>query len=188
MTKYGVLINPKIEEFIHGLEQEGVDLFPYLANLSKEFNANTDTVFYSGPYWDKDEVIAAMECLLVGKWLSSGEKVHQFERAFSKKFSSQHSVMVNSGSSANLIMLAALKDYLSWNDGDEIIVSVVGFPTTTNSIIQNNLKPIFVDINWGDLNWDIQSIIDAIGPKTRAVFCSPVLGNPGNFGQIIEMQ
>lgn len=60
--------------------------------------------------------------------------------------------MVNSGSSANLVMIAALKKYFEWPDGAEIIVSVVGFPTTVNPIIQNGLTPKFVDITWDDLN------------------------------------
>ena len=56
--------------------------------------------------------------------------------------------MVNSGSSANLVMIAALKAYYNWQDGDEIIVSVVGFPTTINPIIQNNLKPAFIQVQY----------------------------------------
>jgi len=182
-----VEISHEINKFIDGLARENVALFPYLANMSKEFDSKTDTVFYSGPYWDHEEVSVAIESLLTGKWLSSGEKVHQFERAFSKKFQVEYSVMVNSGSSANLVMIAALKDYFGWQDADEIIVSVVGFPTTTNAILQNNLVPVFVDINWDDLNWNINSIVQSIGPKTKALFCSPVLGNPGNFGQLIEV-
>ncbi len=187
MQNTWVEVSNKVQQFLLGLIEDGNSLFPYLANMGKDFDPAIDTVYYSGPYWNLEEINAAMESLLVGKWLSSGEKVHQFERAFSKKFMSAHSVMVNSGSSANLVMLAALRDYFSWQDGDEIIVSVVGFPTTTNSVIQNGLLPIFVDINWTDLNWDIEAIEKVIGPKTRAIFCSPVLGNPGDFGAIIEI-
>jgi hypothetical protein len=112
----------------------------------------------------------AIESLLIGKWLSSGEKVNQFERAFSKRFHSSHSVMVNSGSSANLVMIAALKDYFDWVDGDEVVVSVVGFPTTANSILQNGLVPRFVDIAWEDLNWDLQEVRNSINKKTKALF------------------
>ena len=180
-------ISVKIQNFIEELSKQDLKLFPYLANMSSKFDSDSDTVFYSGPFWDQHEVIAAIESLLTGKWLSSGEKVHQFERAFSKRFNLDHSVMVNSGSSANLVMIAALKDHFGWDKEDEIIVSVVGFPTTTNSVLQNGLIPIFVDINWNDLNWDIDSIIKVIGPKTKALFCSPVLGNPGDFGRVIEL-
>ena len=158
-----------------------------MANLGKPFDATKDTVYYSGPYWTTDEVEVAIESLLVGKWLSSGEKVNQFERAFSKYFNSSNSVMVNSGSSANLVMIAALKDYFSWTDGDEIVVSVVGFPTTANSVLQNGLVPKFVDISWDDLNWDVEKVRESISERTKALFFSPVLGNPGKFNELLEI-
>jgi CDP-6-deoxy-D-xylo-4-hexulose-3-dehydrase len=180
-------ISKPIQEFVSGLAASEKDLFPFLANLAKDFDETRDTVYYSGPYWSTEEVEVAIESLLVGKWLSSGEKVNQFERAFSKYFNSAESLMVNSGSSANLVMIAALKDYFGWVDGDEIIVSVVGFPTTANSILQNGLVPRFVDIEWDDLNWSIDAVRAAIGPRTKALFLSPVLGNPGNFGSILEI-
>jgi CDP-6-deoxy-D-xylo-4-hexulose-3-dehydrase len=180
-------ISKPIQEFVSGLAASEKDLFPFLANLAKDFDETKDTVYYSGPYWSTEEVEVAIESLLVGKWLSSGEKVNQFERAFSKYFNSAESLMVNSGSSANLVMIAALKDYFGWVDGDEIIVSVVGFPTTANSILQNGLVPRFVDIGWDDLNWSIDAVRAAIGPRTKALFLSPVLGNPGNFDSILEI-
>ncbi len=180
-------ISKPIQEFVSGLAASEKDLFPFLANLAKDFDETKDTVYYSGPYWSTEEVEVAIESLLAGKWLSSGEKVNQFERAFSKYFNSAESLMVNSGSSANLVMIAALKDYFGWVDGDEIIVSVVGFPTTANSILQNGLVPRFVDIEWGDLNWSIDAVRAAIGPRTKALFLSPVLGNPGNFDSILEI-
>ena len=105
----------------------------------------------------------------------------QFEKAFSKQFNHESSLMVNSGSSANLVMLAALKDYYQWKDDAEIIVSVVGFPTTINPVLQNKLKPSFVDIQWSDLNWNMELVERAISTKTVALFMSPVLGNPGDM-------
>jgi CDP-6-deoxy-D-xylo-4-hexulose-3-dehydrase len=95
--------------------------------------------------------------------------------------------MVNSGSSANLVMLAALKKHFEWQDGDEVIVSVVGFPTTVSAILQNNLKPVFVDITWEDLNWDLKEIESKITARTKAVFSSPVLGNPYNLDELINI-
>jgi CDP-6-deoxy-D-xylo-4-hexulose-3-dehydrase len=84
-------------------------------------------------------------------------------------------------------MIASLKKYFDWNDGDEIIVSVVGFPTTAGAIIQNNLVPKFIDINLQDLNWNTQQIKQLITKKTRAVFSSPVLGNPGDFDLLLNI-
>ena len=105
---------------------EGVNP-PYFANSKWEPG---NPVYYSGPYWDNQELGAAVNGLLNGKWLASGEKVYEFEKKFSKHFNKGYSLMVNSGSSANLIMIAALKKRFGWQDGDEIIVSCVGFPTT----------------------------------------------------------
>jgi len=176
-----------IQEFLAKFAEGGNKVFPYLANTKNEFNPEKDSVYYSGPYWDSREIEAAMESLLSGFWLSSGEKVDKFERRFSKQFNFSESLMVNSGSSANLVMVAALKKYYGWQDGDEIIVSVVGFPTTVSAIIQNSLIPVFVDINFEDLNWDLDQIKKAITSKTRAVFSSPVLGNPYNLDQLLEI-
>jgi CDP-6-deoxy-D-xylo-4-hexulose-3-dehydrase len=176
-----------IKNFISDYSAGNETVFPYLANRKKKFNPETDSVYYSGPYWNDLEIQSAIESLMSGFWLSSGEKVDKFERKFSKMFDFKESLMVNSGSSANLVMIAALKKYYDWQDGDEIIVSVVGFPTTVSAIIQNNLTPVFVDIKWDDLNWDLDKINPLVTPKTRAVFSSPVLGNPGNFDQLIDI-
>jgi CDP-6-deoxy-D-xylo-4-hexulose-3-dehydrase len=142
-------------------------------------------VYYSGPYWDYEEVSAAIETLLTGKWLASGEKVYKFERAFSKKFNAESSLMVNSGSSANLVMLGALKKYFEWGDDAEIIVSPVGFPTTIAPIAQNNLVPVFADIEMDTLNFDLEEVLRKITPQTVAIMLSPVLGNPPHMDALI---
>lgn len=111
----------------------------------------------------------------------------KFERAFSRKFGFDESLMVNSGSSANLVMIAALKKYFDWSDGAEIIVSVVGFPTTVAPVLQNNLVPRFVDIEWSSLNWNLDEVEAAINDKTVAVFSSPVLGNPYDIDRLKEI-
>jgi len=143
-------INQEVSSFISNLKEKGEKLFPYIHN--NNYVKGESNVYYSGPYWDEKEVAAAITTLLGGKWLPAGDEVNKFEHQFSKKFEFDHSVMVNSGSSANLVMIAALKKYFGWNDGDEIIVCVCGFPTTINPIIQNNLKPVFVDISYNYLN------------------------------------
>jgi CDP-6-deoxy-D-xylo-4-hexulose-3-dehydrase len=112
-------VTNKVSNFITSLQTDGENLFPYLANGNWKPGNN---VYYSGPYWDEKEVTAAITTLLTGKWLPAGDEVNKFERQFSKKFGFEHSVMVNSGSSANLVMIAALKQYFGWQDGDEIIV------------------------------------------------------------------
>jgi CDP-6-deoxy-D-xylo-4-hexulose-3-dehydrase len=148
----------------------------YLYN--RNFIPYKDQVLYSGPFWDEKEIMAALMSVLDGKWIVTGENVFKFERAFAKLFNVKFSHMVNSGSSANLILITALKKYFGWEDGDEIIVSPVGFPTTISVLVQNNLKPVFVDIEYNTLNFDITKIEEKITKKTKGIFVSPVLGNP----------
>lgn len=180
-------IQSEISKLLETLKRNNEPLYPYLANMSKKFDAEKDTVYYSGPYWGEEEVAVAIESLLSGNWLSAGEKVNRFERGFSRMFNFTGSVMVNSGSSANLVMIAALKKHFGWQDGDEVIVSAVGFPTTVSPVIQNGLIPIFVDISMTDLNWDISGIESKISPRTRAIFSSPVLGNPYDFDRVLDI-
>ena len=178
-------LKEQVDNFVFQLQNSGnYDIMPYLPNQNWK---KGDPIYYSGPYWDNQEVTAAITSLLGGKWLPAGEQVNKFEREFSKQFDFKHSVMVNSGSSANLVMIAALKKYFDWHDGDEIVVCACGFPTTINPIIQNGLKPIFLDIDMEDLNWNLDQIEKAITPRTVAVFSSPVLGNPYDFDKFLKI-
>jgi CDP-6-deoxy-D-xylo-4-hexulose-3-dehydrase len=160
---------------------------PKYAYNCKEFNPDKDTVFYSGPYWDEKEIIAGTKAFLTGKWLVSGENVAKFQWAFGKKFNVKHAHMVNSGSSANLTMVAALKKHLGWKDGDEVIVSPVGFPTTIAPLVQNNLKPVFIDIEMETLNFNVLNISQKITERTVAIFVSPVLGNPPHMDLLQDL-
>jgi CDP-6-deoxy-D-xylo-4-hexulose-3-dehydrase len=172
------------KENIHSLV--GNHVSPYIYN-AKEFKPGTTPIYYSGPYWDNKEIEAAMNSFLNGRWITSGENVFMFERAFSKKFNTKYSFMVNSGSSANLVLMTALKKRFDWQDEDEIIVSPVGFATTISVIYQNRLKPIFIDIEWDTLNFDLNKIEEKITPRTKAIFVSPVLGNPPDFDRLVEI-
>lgn len=173
----------KIDNFLNEIISEFGDI-PKFAYGTKEFN---NKVLYSGPSYDKKELANAIEALLFGKWAASGENVYKFERKFSLLIKNKFSVMVNSGSSANLMLITALKKYLNWKDNDEIILSVVGFPTTLSPIVINNLKPIFIDIELETLNFDVTKIEEKITSKTRAIFVSPVLGNSPDFDKLLEL-
>ena len=173
-----------IDTFLESAKEMDDDIFPFMANRNwKEGN----NVYYSGPYWDDLEARELIHSIMKGKWLSSGEKVNKFEHEFSKKFDFKHSVMVNSGSSANLVMVAALKKYFGWKDGDEIIVCSCGFATTVAPIVQCGLKPVFVDIDWQDLNWNLKEVEAKINERTRAIFSSPVLGNPYDIDKVVDL-
>ena len=175
-----------INQFIQNAKEMDDDIFPFIAN-KEQFIPGKDSVYYSGPYWDDSEARELIYSIMKGKWLSSGEKVNKFEHEFSKKFNFKHSVMVNSGSSANLVMFAALKKHFGWQDGDEIIVCACGFATTVAPIVQNGLKPVFVDIDWSDLNWDLNQIQEKISSRTVAAISSPVLGNPYDIGKFVDL-
>ena len=177
MNKKQVII-----DFINQVKKE-----QFIPEYCHNLKGVRNKVFYSGPLMDDDELVEAIDSLLFGKWFSSGEKVYKFEQEFSKKINQKYSVMVNSGSSANLVMIAALKKYFKWVDTDEILLSVVGFPTTLNPIIQNNLKPVFVDIEYNTLNFDLDELIKKITLNTKAIFVSPVLGNPPDMDRLIEI-
>ena len=113
-----------IDNFIKDAKEMDDNVFPFMAN--KDWKPGNN-VYYSGPYWNDLEAQELIYAVMKGKWLSSGEKVNKFEKEFSDHFEFDHSVMVNSGSSANLVMIAALKKYFGWEDGDEIIVCSCGF-------------------------------------------------------------
>jgi len=149
-----------------------------------DFDPTKDSVLYAGPYWNHLEIEAMLDAILNGDWIVSGSKVEKFQIEFAKKFNVGHSHMVNSGSSANLVMIAALKKRFRWNTGDEIIVSPVGFPTTIAPIVQNKLQPKFIDIEFNTLNFDINLLESTINNKTKAIFVSPVLGNPPDLDAI----
>jgi CDP-6-deoxy-D-xylo-4-hexulose-3-dehydrase len=159
---------------------------PYIYN-NQRFEPGKTQIYYSGPYWDNEEIIGAVDALMNGKWITAGENVHKFEGLFNKMFNTKYSMMVNSGSSANLVMIAGLKKYYEWDDGDEIIVSPSGFPTTISVIYQNRLTPVFVDIEWETLNFDTDLLELKITDKTKAIFLSPVLGNPPDMDKIMDI-
>lgn len=174
-------IRDEIKEFLKGRTNK----FSY--NAVEQSKDEIKKVLYSGPYWSEEETISIIESIMTGKWMSAGENVHKFEHAFSKKYNQKASVMLNSGSSANLILITAMKKYFGWKDGDEIIVSPVGFPTTIAPIVQNNLVPVFIDIEFETLNFDLDKIKEKISNKTRAIFLSPVLGNTVNIDKLMEI-
>jgi CDP-4-dehydro-6-deoxyglucose reductase, E1 len=168
-----------IQEFLDKVKQE--EFVPQFCHNLKQ---KKDVVYYGGPLYDDDELIEGIDSFLFGKWLASGDKVAKFEREFSKVINVKNSLMVNSGSSANLIMLSAFKKFFKLQDDDEVIISVVGFPTTLAPIIQCGFRPVFVDIEFVTLNFDLGEIVRKITPKTKAIILSPVLGNPPDMDQL----
>jgi CDP-6-deoxy-D-xylo-4-hexulose-3-dehydrase len=120
-------------------------------------------------------------------WLTSGRYTELFEKELSKFVGTRHSLFVNSGSSANLVALSSLKILHNLHDGDEVITSAVNFPTTINPIIQNNLKPVFVDVDFKTMNIDANLIEEKITTKTKGIVLAHTLGNPFDLEQITKL-
>lgn len=180
-------IEEQLEEVISNIGKEH-SVLRYVYNKNSKFIPGVTPVYYSGPYFtDNEEIIAGIKTLLTGAWIASGEEVRKFEIAFAKKLNQKNALMVNSGSSANLVMIATTKKILNWEDGDEVITSVVGFPTTVAPIVQNNLKPIFIDIEMDSLNFNINLIEEKITSNTKAILLSPVLGNPPDMDRLVDI-
>jgi CDP-6-deoxy-D-xylo-4-hexulose-3-dehydrase len=179
-------VEEQIQELIENIGKEH-SVLRYVYNNGSKFVPGVSPVYYSGPYWDNQEITSAIKTLLTGSWIAAGDDVRKFEIEFGRKFNSNHCLMVNSGSSANLVMITSVKKHLNWNDGDEIITSVVGFPTTVAPITQNNLIPVFVDIEMDSLNFDLDLIESKITDKTKAIFLSPVLGNPPDMEKLVDI-
>ena len=135
--------------------------------------------------WDGEEIIAMQKVIASGQF-TMGEHVARFERDFAAYVGSTYCVMVNSGSSANLLMVAALfysKVHIL-RRGDEVIVPAVSWPTTYYPLYQYGLKLKFVDIDSETLNFDLQQLKQAVTDKTRMIFAVNLLGNPNDFDEI----
>lgn len=118
---------------------------------------------------------------------TQGSRVSQFEKAWSKWQGCKYSVFVNSGSSANLVILDLLKDYYHWEKDDEIIVPAVTWITDISTLLQFGLKPIFVDINLKDFSFDYEQLRKKITKKTKAIFVTHLMGFPANISKIKEI-
>jgi CDP-6-deoxy-D-xylo-4-hexulose-3-dehydrase len=120
-------------------------------------------------------------------WLTAGRFTEEFEKNLREFTGIRHALFVNSGSSANLLAISALKIFYNLNDGDEVITSAVNFPTTLNPIIQNNLTPVLVDAEKGSFNIDANQIKKKINSKTKGIVLAHTLGNPFNLNKIKEI-
>jgi CDP-4-dehydro-6-deoxyglucose reductase, E1 len=112
------------------------------------------------------------------------KKVKEFERKWSQWQETTYSTFVNSGSSADLVMLDATKEYYKIPDGAEVLVPAVTWTTNITSVIQTRMKPVFVDINLEDYSFDYESLEKAITPKTKIILVTHLIGVPANMERI----
>jgi len=135
--------------------------------------------------WGQEE-LDAMHKVIDSGIFTMGDNVAEFEKQFAKHVESKYCVMVNSGSSANLLMVAALfyKKESPLKRGDEIIVPAVSWGTSYFPLYQYGLKLRFVDIDLETLNYDLDQLEDAVTSKTRAILAVNLLGNPNDYTRI----
>lgn len=135
--------------------------------------------------WDEAEY-AAIDRVLKSGMFSMGKEVAEFERQFAEWVGSRYAIMVNSGSSANLAMIAALmfRKEGALKRGDEVIVPAVSWSTTYHPLQQYGLKLKFVDIDRDTLNLDLEQLQTAITADTKAILAVNLLGNPNDFAEI----
>jgi len=162
----------------------------FIQEKDNTWTAGKDWISYSGPHYDEKEYLAAINVLLNG-WLVFGENAREYEKQFPAQLGMYYGSLTNSGSSANLLAVTALKSKRSFNlkPGAKFITPVVCFPTTLNPIIQNGFQPVFVDVTLPDLNLDldqVERILEA-DPDIKGIIFAHVLGNPPDMKRLMSL-
>jgi len=153
------------------------------------FQPGVTPVPVSGRVFDDAEIKHLVEAAL-DFWLTTGRFAAQFEREFARFFGLRHAMLVNSGSSANLLALSCLTSPKlgdrALRPGDEVITVAAGFPTTVNPIFQNQLVPVFVDVHIPTYNIDADQLEAALSDRTRAIVLAHTLGNPFDVQRVVD--
>lgn len=180
---FGGDMRPDEAEFRQKISALVAEYYERFKKNRSEFMPGQTPIHYAGRTFDSAEMVSLMEATL-DFWLTSGRFVDRFEAEFSRYLGLEHCLLVNSGSSANLVALSSLTSPVlkdrRLRRGDEVITLAAGFPTTIAPIIQAGAVPVFcdVDVERGTYNVDLEELSAAIGPRTKAVFMAHTLGNP----------
>jgi CDP-6-deoxy-D-xylo-4-hexulose-3-dehydrase len=157
---------------------------------SRRFDTATDLVHYAGRVFDAEELRNLVDSSL-DFYLTAGRYAEQFEASFAEYLGLSNAVLVNSGSSANLVALTTLTSPRLGDrrlkPGDEVITVAAGFPTTVAPIVQNRLVPVFVDVSLGDYTARPEALRAAVGPKTRALMMAHALGVPFDLDAAMKL-
>jgi CDP-6-deoxy-D-xylo-4-hexulose-3-dehydrase len=159
-------------------------------NINQEIIPGKDYIPVTGKVLDVDDILHGVDATL-DAWLTTGRYAKDFEKDFAAYFGSKAAVLVNSGSSANLVAFYSLTSpklgERAIKPGDEIITVAAGFPTTINPMIQFGCVPVFVDVDIPTYNINVSLIEEAITPKTKAIMIAHALGNPFNLAIVTEL-
>ena len=173
------------EQILDLVEQYHAVAFP-----ERPFVPGVSPVPVSGKVFDSADMRSLVDSSL-DFWLTTGRFAEQFEQDFAERMGVRFAKLCNSGSSANLLAMTALTSPRLKDrrlvPGDEVITAAVGFPTTVNPIIQNGLVPVFVDVDLGTYDANVEAIEEAIGPRTKAIFMAHTLGNPFDLKRVMEI-
>ena len=154
------------------------------------FVPGESVIRYGGRVFDADELTCAVDAVL-DFWLTAGRFAEEFESGLAKFFPLDTALLVNSGSSANLVAASALTSPLLGNrrvrPGDEIVTVAAGFPTTVNPILQIGAVPVFVDVELGTYVPGLKAVAAAIGPKTKAVLIAHTMGIPFDAAGVSDL-
>ncbi len=157
---------------------------------NRQFIPGKTPVRYAGRVFDERELINLVDASL-DFWLTAGRYAEEFEFRFAEFFNVSDALLVNSGSSANLVAMSTLTSPKLGDKrlqpGDEVITTASGFPATIAPIVQNGLIPVFVDVSLETYNAIPEQIEEAIGPKTRAIFMAHTLGNPFELDTVLGL-
>lgn len=155
----------------------------------REFVPGQSPVPVSGKVFDEIEMQNLVDSSL-DFWLTTGRFADEFQKEFSKFMGVRNTILVNSGSSANLVALSCLTSPQlgdkALRPGDEVITVAAGFPTTVNPIIQNGLIPVFIDVQIPTYNVEVDYLEAGLGPRTRAIMIAHTLGNPFDLEAVSE--
>ena len=156
----------------------------------RSFDPARDTVHYAGRVFDADELVKLVDSSL-DFFLTASRYSDQFEAEFAEYFGLASAFIVNSGSSANLVALTTLTSPKLGDrrlrPGDEVVTVAAGFPTTLSPILQNQLTPVFVDVNLGDYTAIPARLEEAISPKTRAIAMAHTMGVPFDLDTVLRL-
>ncbi|MEX8546840.1 MAG: lipopolysaccharide biosynthesis protein RfbH [Mucilaginibacter sp.] len=149
-----------------------------------------DYIPVTGKIIEEDDLLLGMEAVADG-WLTAGRFANQFESNFTSYFKAVKTLLVNSGSSANLVAFYALTSPKlgdrAIKPGDEVITVAAGFPTTVNPIVQFGAVPVFIDVDIATHNVQADLIEQAVSPKTKAIMIAHSLGNPFNLDEVMRV-
>ena len=175
------------------LRQEILSMVEKFASESlkvSDFIPGETPVPVSGKVLDPNDIASLVDASLDG-WLTAGRFHEDFERGLAKYVGARSALFVNSGSSANLVALSALTSpklgKRALKPGDEVLTVAAGFPTTVNPIIQNNLRPVLVDVNLETYDAIPEMLREAVSSKTKAIMMAHTLGNPFDLDTVREL-